>query len=365
MTRRLLACCALSVALLGAIAQQQPAAAAGEEIAAVTSRGLVLIADVAGARPKVISDDPVFTRAETAAGWRLAWSPDGARLAVGTPAGGLVIADREGIRARVAGVFGFAWGDRSLYALNAAGLVEVRSNGTTRLLLPTARLTPSGATAAIVGVRGTTATLARPAVDASAYGGPAEILAFNLRSLRLTRVGTTTGNTFPQEPTLAVDGRLLFVAGARAGHCSEWHGSVGALRTGSSRTLFAPPARPGSKAGVDIISLAPAAGSVWFTSVDFDDGVCFAASGDQAQRGRVGAFAARTGKTAFLPLAGSSVAVNRAGTRLAVIDAIVTFRSEYPEVAAGPLVTAAPRGTSRRTLLDGAVAAAWRPAATS
>lgn len=365
MTRRLLACCALSVVLLGATGQQQPASAAGEEIAAVTSRGLVLIADAAGARPKVISDDPEFTRAETAAGWRLAWSPDGARLAVGTPTGVLVVADPTGIRTRVAGVFGFAWGGRSLYALNAAGLVEVRSNGTTRVLLPTGRLTPSGATVAIAGVRGTSATLARPAVDASAYGGPAEILALDLSSLRLTRVGTTRGNMFPQEPTLAADGLLLFIAGARAGHCSEWHGSVSALRTGSSRTPFAPPARRGSKAGVDIISLAPAAGRVWFTSVDFDDGVCFAASGDQAQHGRVGAFTARTGKTVFLPLAGSSVAVNRAGTRLAVIDAIVTSRSEYPEVAAGALVTASPRGTGRRTLLDGAVAAAWRPAATS
>ncbi len=64
MTRRLLACCALSVALLGAIAQQQPAGAAGEGARAGTSRGLVLIADAVGARPKAISDDPVFTRAE-------------------------------------------------------------------------------------------------------------------------------------------------------------------------------------------------------------------------------------------------------------------------------------------------------------
>ena len=330
----------------------------------MTSRGLVLIADAAGARPRVISADPVFTGADAAAGWRLAWSADGARLAIGTPAGNLLVADPSGVRTRVPAVWDFAWGGRSLYALNAAGLVEVRANGSTRLLLPTARLTASGGSVAIVGSSGATVTLARATAEASAYGGPAEIVALDLRTLRLSHVGATTGNMFPLQPALAADGRVLFITGVRGGHCAEWHGSVGALRSGTSRTLFAPPARPGSKAGVDILSFAPAAGGVWFTAVDFDDGVCFAGSGDQAQRGRIGAFSAQTGKTAFLPLAGSSVAVNLAGTRLAAIDAPVTFRSEYPEVAAGTLLTASPQGTGRRTLLDGAVAIAWRPAPT-
>lgn len=335
------------------------------ELAAVTGRGLVLVADASGARPRVISAEPVFTRARAAEGWRLAWSPDGARLAVGTPAGDLLVATPSGIRTRVRAVWGFAWGGRTLYAVTAAGLGEVLANGAIRGILPIARLTPPRGTVTIVGVRGITATLTRPTVEASAYGGPADLLALNLRTLRLSHVGVTTSNMFPGQPTLDADGRVLFIAGVRGGHCAESHGSVGALHSGSSRTLFAPPARPGSTAGVDILSLAQAAGSVWFTSVDFDDGSCFAASGDQAQHGRVGAFAARTGKIAFLPLAGSSVAVDSAGTRLATIDALVTFRDEYPEVAAGRLVTASPHGTSRRTLLAGVVAAAWRPLPTT
>jgi hypothetical protein len=331
----------------------------------VTGRGLVLIADAAGAQSRVISADPVFTHAAAAEGWRLVWSLDGARLAVGTPDGDLVVATPSGIRTRIAEVWGFAWGGHSLYALTAAGLGEVLANGAVRAIVPIARLAAAGGSVAIVGVRGSIVTFARPAVDASAYGGPADIVALDLRTLRLSRVGATTSTTFPGQPTLGADGRVLFIAGVRGGHCAEWQGSVGTLRSGSSRTLFAPSARPGSKAGVDILSLAPAAGSVWFTTVDFDDSVCFAGSGDQAQHGRVGAFATSTGKIAFLPLAGSSVAVNSAGTRLAAIDAVVTFRSEYPEVAAGPLVTASPQGTARRTLLDGAVAVAWRPAAPS
>ena len=354
----------LAVATISAGAATPSATPAGQ-LAAVTGRGLLLIADVAGARPRVIGADPVFTRSDAAAGWRLAWSRDDPQLAIGTPAGDLVVAAPSGIRARVPGVWGFAWGDRSLYVLTAAGLGEVRSDGTVRAILPIARLTVSGGSVAIVAIRGSAAILARPAVEASAYGGPTDVLALDLRTLRLSRIGATTSNMFPQEPTLDAGGRVLFIAGVRGGYCMEWHGSVGALRSGRSRTLFASPARPGSKAGVDILSLAPTAGSVWFTAVDFDDGSCFAASGDQAQHGRVGVFDPRTGKTAFLPLAVSSVEVDLAGTRLAAIDAIVTFRSEYPEVAPGTLVTASPQGTSLRTLLDGAVAVAWRPAPTS
>lgn len=344
-----LAALAAAALLLASGAQAAP----GRQLAAVTPAGIVLVDDAGGARPVLLARGKFVS---------LAWSADVALLAAASADGRLTVV-HVGSKAPpvvVAGVDSYAWRGLDLYFVRGAGLEHMSLSGRTTVVASREALRAREYVALGV-VRGGTAYLLTPSANASAYGGPPEVVALDLGTKRASRIAIAAAvdNVFPAQPGLGPGGRLVFELGSRLGHCEEGDFVLAQVAGGRVRSLFSLPARGG--AWPRLLAWTTDGVSVYAAVAAYDTARCLRGRSRQRQRGTVYRWDGSRLRRA--PFSGTMLAADRSSGRLAIVDGRVSFPNEHAALEPGPLVTLEPDGSARRRVLPKASFAAWRPSA--